>query len=278
MNPIWYLPAIICYGLAAASFALDRVDRANRAGRGVGRGTALLIGGIAMQTAALAVSSIQAGTVPVTNFAQSLAFLAWLTALTGLGLILRFRMAVIGAYVAPIVAAVLAIAIVMMKQGRLVVPESLRSAWLPVHVTMAFLGYALFVLAAAVSILYLVYEQRLKTKRPLMNADERAPSLEKLDRVNYLLLGWGFVMLSLAIVTGAIWADARWGHFWSWEPQESWSLVIWVLYAALLESRLTVGWRGHRAATLTIAVFTVLVGSFVGVSLVNPGKHGGTFG
>jgi ABC-type transport system involved in cytochrome c biogenesis permease subunit len=251
MNPIWYLPAIICYGLAAASFALDRVDRVNRAGRGVGRGTALLIGGIAMQTAALAVSSIEAGTVPVTNFAQSLAFLAWLTALTGLGLILRFRMAVIGAYVAPIVAAVLAIAIVMMKQGRL---------------------------AAAVSILYLVYEQRLKTKRPLMNADERAPSLEKLDRVNYLLLGWGFVMLSLAIVTGAIWADARWGHFWSWEPQESWSLVIWVLYAALLESRLTVGWRGHRAATLTIAVFTVLVGSFVGVSLVNPGKHGGTFG
>jgi len=275
MNPIWYLPAIICYGLAAASFALDRV---NRAGRGVGRGTALLIGGIALQTAALAVSSLQAGTVPVTNFAQSLAFLAWLTALTGLGLILRFRMAVIGAYVAPVVSAVLAIAIVMMKQGRMVVPESLRSAWLPVHVTMAFLGYALFVLAAAVSILYLVYEQRLKTKRPLTNADERAPSLEKLDRVNYLLLGWGFLMLSLAIVTGAIWADATWGHFWSWEPQESWSLVIWVLYAALLESRLTVGWRGHRAATLTIAVFTVLVGSFLGVSLVNPGKHGGTFG
>jgi cytochrome c-type biogenesis protein CcsB len=275
MNPIWYLPAIICYGLAAASFALDR---ANRAGRGIGRGTALLIGGIVMQTAALAVSGIEAGTVPVTNFAQSLAFLAWLTALAGLGLILRFRMAVVGAYVAPVVSAVLAIAIVMMKQGRMVVPESLRSAWLPVHVTMAFLGYALFVLAAAVSILYLVYEQRLKTKRPLTNADERAPSLEKLDRVNYLLLGWGFLMLSLAIVTGAIWADATWGHFWSWEPQESWSLVIWVLYAALLESRLTVGWRGHRAATLTIAVFTVLVGSFLGVSLVNPGKHGGTFG
>jgi len=275
MNPIWYFPALLCYGLASAGFLLNR---ASRPGRGSTTATALLGAGVMAQTVNLALSGAQAGTVPVTNFSQSLAFLAWLTAIVGLGLILRFRMAVIGAYVAPAVWVVLAVAAVMMRHGRLVVPESLRSAWLPVHVTMAFLGYALFVLAAAVSILYLVYEQRLKAKRPLAPSDERAPSLEKLDRVNYLLLGWGFVMLSLAIVTGAIWADATWGHFWTWEPQESWSLIIWLLYAALLESRLTVGWRGHRAATLTIAVFTVLVGSFLGVSLVNPGKHGGSFG
>lgn len=275
MNPVWLLPALFCYGIAAASFLLDRVKRA---GRWSTTATTLLGTGAVLQTANLAVSGVEAGTVPVTNFAQSLAFLAWLTALAGLGLILRFRMAVIGAYIAPIVCVVLGVAAVMMKQGRMVVPESLRSAWLPVHVTMAFLGYALFVLAAAVSILYLVYERRLKAKRPLVPSEERAPSLEKLDRLNYLLLGWGFAMLSLAIVTGAIWADATWGHFWSWEPQESWSLVIWLLYAALLESRLTVGWRGRRAATLTIVVFTVLVGSFLGVSLVNPGKHGGSFG
>lgn len=273
MNPIWYFPALLCYGLASAGFLLNP-----RPGRGSTTATALLGAGVMVQTVNLAFSGAQAGTVPVTNFAQSLAFLAWLIALAGLGLIMRFRMAVIGAYIAPIVCVVLAVAAAMMRHRRMVVPESLRSAWLPVHVTMAFLGYALFVLAAAVSILYLVYEQRLKTKRPLASSDERAPSLEKLDRVNYLLLGWGFVMLSLAIVTGAIWADATWGHFWSWEPQELWSLIIWLLYAALLESRLTVGWRGHRAATLTIAVFTVLVGSFLGVSLVNPGKHGGSFG
>ena len=61
--------------------------------------------------------------------------------------------------------------------------------------------------------------------RVLGPTDNRAPSLEKLDRINYRLLGWGFLMLSLAIVTGAIWADATWGHFWSWEPQETWTLV-----------------------------------------------------
>ena len=157
-------------------------------------------------------------------------------------------------------------------------PQSLRSAWLPVHVTFALLGYALFVLAAIVSLVYLVYERRLKAKRPLLPTDERTPSLEKLDRISYRLLGWGFLMLSLAILTGAIWADAIWGHFWSWDPAETWTLLIWLLYAGLLESRLTVGWRGRRAATLTIAVFTVLVGSFVGVSLMAGGKHGGNFG
>jgi cytochrome c-type biogenesis protein CcsB len=139
-------------------------------------------------------------------------------------------------------------------------------------------GYAFFVLAAGVSVVYLVYERRLKAKRALLDADEGAPSLEKLDRLNYHLLGWGFLMLTLAIVSGAIWADATWGHFWSWEPQESWSLVIWLLYAGLLESRLTAGWRGRRVAALTIVVFSVLVGSFVGVNLVAPGKHGGNFG
>jgi cytochrome c-type biogenesis protein CcsB len=275
MNAIWYLPALFCYGLAAAAFLLDRVKRTARWSM---IATALLGAGVLVQTANFAFSGVEAGTVPVVNFPESLAFLAWLTALAGVGLILRFRMAVIGAYVAPIVWILLAAATMMMKQGRMVVPVTLRSAWLPVHVTMAFLGYALFVLAAAVSFVYLVFEQRLKAKRPLASVEERAPSLEKLDRVNYLLLGWGFLLLSLAIVSGAIWAEATWGHFWSWEPQESWSLIIWLLYAALLELRVTVGWRGHRAATLTIAVFTVLVGSFLGVSLVNPGKHGGSFG
>jgi cytochrome c-type biogenesis protein CcsB len=275
MNALWLLAALLCYVLSAAGFLLDRVTKESRWS---GSAALLLGAGAALQTVDLLAGGLQAGNIPVTNFAQSLAFLAWLTALAGLGLIIRLRMAVIGAFVAPIVFVVLGVATATMRQRRMVLPESLRSAWLPIHVTLAFLGDALFVLAAGVSLVYLVYERRLKAKRALIPSEERAPSLEKLDRINYRLLGWGFLMLSLAIVTGAIWADATWGHFWSWEPRESWSLVIWLLYAALLESRLTAGWRGRRAATLTIVVFTVLVGSFLGVSLVTPGKHGGSFG
>ena len=160
-------------------------------------------------------------------------------------------------------------------------PESLRSAWLPVHVTLALLGVALFVLAAGVSVVYLIYEKRLKAKRVLGPTDSRAPSLEKLDPHQLPPARLGVpdaCQPRRSVGTGAIWADATWGHFWSWEPQETWSLAIWILYAALLESRLTVGWRGRRVAALTLGVFTILIGSFLGVSLLTPGKHGGNFG
>ena len=275
MNLFWPLLALSCYFASAAVFATDRLGAANR---GSNDAAALLGAGAALQLIEFATGAIQTGNLPVTNFAQSLSFLAWLTALAGLIVIVRFRMPVVGTVVAPSVVIVLGVATLTMRDRRLTVPATLRSVWLPIHVTLAFLGYALFVLAAGVSLVYLVYERRLKAKRLSLNDAGSAPSLEKLDRVNYHLLGWGFLMLTLAIVSGAIWADTIWGHFWSWEPQESWSLVIWLLYAALLESRLTIGWRGRRAAALTIILFSVLVGSFLGVSLVTPGKHGGSFG
>jgi cytochrome c-type biogenesis protein CcsB len=275
MDSFWALLAMSCYFASAAVYATERVGVAKRWGD---EATLLLGAGALVQLVEFAHGAFQSGNLPVTNFAQSLSFLAWLTALAGLIVIVRFRMQVVGTFVAPIVFIVLGAATLTMRGRRLTVPATLRSAWLPIHVTLAFLGYALFVLAAGVSLVYLVYERRLKAKRLSLDDGGSAPSLEKLDRVNYHLLGWGFLMLTLAIVSGAIWADAIWGHFWSWEPQESWSLVIWLLYAALLETRLTIGWRGRRAATLTIILFSVLVGSFLGVSLVTPGKHGGSFG
>lgn len=275
METLWLAPALICYALSAAIFIVGRIAKLSRA---PGWATLLLGAGVAFHAFDLATRGLQAGNIPVTNFAQALSFLAWLTALAAMVLIVRLQMAAIGAYTAAAVALALGASAIIMKGGRIVLPATLQSVWLPIHVTLAILGYSMFVLAASVSLVYLAYESRLKAKRPLGPPSERLPSLEKLDRINYSLLGWGFGLLSLAIVTGAIWADATWGHFWSWEPVESWSLTIWILYAALLESRLTVGWRGRRAAALTIVVFVVLVGSFVGVALIYPGKHGGSFG
>ncbi len=275
MVTLFLPPALVCYALSSAGFV---ADRASGRIRWTGLAALALAIGAVFHALDLVARGIQAGNIPVANFAESLSFMAWLIALVGLVLIVRLRMAIIGAFVGPIVTVAGLIAYSTMRTTHLVLPESLRSVWLPIHVTLALLGYSMFVLATAVSLVYLVFESRLKAKRMMRTADSDVPSLEKLDRINYRLLGWGFLMLSLAIISGAIWADATWGHFWSWEPVESWSLVIWILYAALLESRLTVGWRGRRAAALTIVVFTVLVGSLVGMSLAFPGKHGGSFG
>ncbi|MGH7964271.1 MAG: cytochrome c biogenesis protein CcsA, partial [Candidatus Binatia bacterium] len=79
------------------------------------------------------------------------------------------------------------------------------------------------------------------------------------------------------ILSGAVWAEYVWGHFWHWEPRQVLSLVTWILYALLLHYR-TTGWRGRRAATLTIICFAVLVVSFLSVQLLFPGRHGGEFG
>jgi cytochrome c-type biogenesis protein CcsB len=275
MDILWLLPALACYAVAAALFALSRFSGSTAPRR---YAVILLGAGAALHGFDLVIRGVHVGNIPVATFAQSLSFFAWLTALVGLLMIVRLRMTAIGAYVASAVTIAFGAATVMMKQGRVVLPAALQSAWLPVHVTLAILGYAMFVLAASVSLVYLAYESRLKAKRPLGASGDHAISLEKLDRINYHLLAWGFLALSLAIVSGAIWADATWGHFWSWDPKESWSLVIWILYAALLESRLAAGWRGRRAAALTVVAFVVLVSSLVGVNLIFPGKHGGNFG
>ncbi len=275
MDTLWLAPALVGYGLAAAGFI---ADRASGKPRWTGYAVVMLALGAVFHAFDLVARGLQAGNIPVADFAQSLSFLAWLIALSTLLLIVRLRMEIIGAFAAPGVMIATGAAYQMMSGGRLVLPAPLRSVWMPIHVSLAFLGEALFVLAAIVSAVYLVCESRLKSKRPLGAAGHAIPSLEKLDWINYRLLIWGFVLLSFAMLTGAIWADATWGRFWSWEPRESLSLLTWVLYAGLLESRATVGWRGRRAAALTIALFTVLVGSFVGVSLVYPGKHGGNFG
>ena len=271
---VFSLVAVIFYALSALNFGLAR---SGGSARWMRVGLTALVVGVALHGIDLVVGSLRAGNLPVGNFPEALSFLAWLTALAGLVLIARFRFAVVGAFTASAAFVALGIAAMLMRRGKLVLPAALRSGWLPIHVTLAFLGYSLFLLAAGVSALYLVYESRLKGKHPFPVGGPPTPSLERLDFINYRLLGWGFLMLSLAIVSGSIWAEATWGHFWSWEPQESWSLVTWLLYAALLESRLTVGWRGRRAAALTLVVFTVLLGSFVGVSLFHPGKHGGSF-
>ena len=173
MGTIWLPPALVCYALSAAGFVAGRT--ANRP-RWTDQAVPLLGAAVLFHTLALVTGALNAGNIPVTNFAQSLSFLAWLTAIVSFVLISRMRMQVLGAFVAPGVLAAVGAAMLLMRRGRLVIPDSLRSAWLPVHVTLAFLGYALFVLAAGVSLVYLVYEWRLKAKRPLAPADRRAES------------------------------------------------------------------------------------------------------
>jgi cytochrome c-type biogenesis protein CcsB len=101
----------------------------------------------------------------------------------------------------------------------------------------------------------------------------RFPSSKALDDVVYRAIVWGFPFLTAGIITGAAWANYAWGTYWSWDPKETWSLIVWLVYAAFLHARITRGWHGKRAAILSIAGFLATIMCYLGVNLVLSGLH-----
>jgi cytochrome c-type biogenesis protein CcsB len=234
-------------------------------------GLAVVSVGFGAHTLALVTRYVEAGYTPVTNLYESLSFFAWL--ITGILLLvnLRYKINVLGSFLTPIALILMLFGLALPKE---IVPLApvLKSFWHPVHVVFAFLGHAIFALAFSCGVMYLLQEHELKSKRMGAIA-QRLPSLMVLDDLNYQSLKFGFPLLTLGIITGAIWAEYAWGRYWGWDPKETWSLVTWFLYAALLHQRLTVGWRGRKAAIMAIVGFGAALFTFLGVNLLLPGLH-----
>lgn len=233
----------------------------------------LLWAGAVAHALSIAVRSLAVRHLAVTTLDESLSFLALLLVVIFLFVQLRRPLVALGAVVSPL-AFGLTLAADAVYRGARPLPPVLDSAWLPVHVTLSVLGDAVFGLAFSASLLYLVQEGRLKRGRGVLR---HLPSLETLDRLNYACLVWGLILLTLGIVTGIVWAHSAWGRFWSSDPKLVFSLITWGIYVVLLQGRMTAGWRGRRAATLTIAGFAVIVLSLVGVNVLALGQHGRAF-
>lgn len=232
----------------------------------------LLLLGLVTHAGSIALHSVNVGHLAVTTLAEALSFLALLMVGLFLAVQVRRPLFALGAVVSPL-AFGLALGADAIYQGARPLPPALQSIWLPVHVVLAFLGDAIFALAFSASLLYLVQERRLKAHRG-GSMLRGLPSLETLDRLNYTLLVWGLVLLTLGIVTGIIWAHSAWGSPWSSDPKLIFSLATWGIYVILLQGRLSAGWRGRWAAQLTIAGFAVIVLSLVGINVLELGEHG----
>lgn len=238
--------------------------------------TAALGAGFLLQAAALAVRSAELGTFAMTTFPEQFSFFALFLAGVYLLTQVRLRLAVLAAVVGPI--GFIGTLAALVDHGSVPdPPPELRSPWLFVHVTLAYLGNAAFALACLVSLVYLWEERQLKA-HSVGRFLWRLPSLERLDTVNFKFLTWGFVLLTLSIVIGVLWAELYFGQFWSWEPRTIWTTIIWAIYAILLQGRFTVGWGGRQAAALTIVGFGVLFVAFIGVNVLAPGQHADSFG
>jgi cytochrome c-type biogenesis protein CcsB len=147
----------------------------------------------------------------------------------------------------------------------------LQSNWLTAHVITCFLGYAAFALAFSLSLLYLLKSRGGEGAGGFL--ETRLPSSSLLDDYSYRLIAVGFPMLTLGIITGAAWANEAWGSYWSWDPKETWSLIIWLIYAAYLHARLARGWQGRRAAWLSVFGFAATLFCYLGVNLFLSGLH-----
>jgi cytochrome c-type biogenesis protein CcsB len=202
---------------------------------------------------------------PLSNFYESLVFFAWSLPALGLFAFRRHLKGYLGALVATLACLLLAYASFGGVDSRIrPLMPALKSNWLLIHVVTAFLGYAAFALAFGTAILYLVQDRRPRVS---------LPPLVQLDRLIYRATVLGFLLLTLGILTGAVWAESAWGRYWSWDPKETWSLITWLIYASLLHARLLKGWQGRRIAWLAVLGFAAVLFTYFGVSFLLTGLH-----
>ncbi len=231
----------------------------------------VLVAGFAFHTLFLVCRYYTLGTFPVLGLKSALSFFSWCIILAYLLLQIRFKLMVLGSFVAPL-AVFLMIVSSTLPRVEVPVRPLFRSLWLTVHVGTVFLGNGLFAITFLAAVMYLIQERSIKNKK-LGSFYNRLPSLATLDAINYQALIYGFPLLTVGMITGSIYAQCALGSYWQWDPKEVWSLITWLFYAALLHERLTVGWRGRRAAIMSIVCFCILIFTFLGASIWFGGYH-----
>lgn len=149
---------------------------------------------------------------------------------------------------------------------------ALKSPWLVIHVSAAIISGGVFLLANFIAATYLIldrYEQ--KGARPIWM--QKFPTLESLDNFSYRLIALVFPLWTFSVIAGAIWAEAAWGRYWGWDPKETWAFITWVAYAAYLHARVTIGWRGRKAAWLCLLAGSTFLFNYVYINVWGTGKH-----
>ena len=213
----------------------------------------------------------QAQTLAVTTLHESLSFFALLLALAFLLVSHKKPVPTLGTFTSPLLTIFTLWALVT---PHIITPQPpiLKSFWLPLHVLLSFAGNAFLALGCGAAVMYLLQEHLIKKKK-IKGIFRKLPALQRLDELNYLCLRLGFPLLTLGIISGSVWASFAWGAHWSWDPKETWSLITWLLFAALLHGRMNSGWRGRKASLLTIIGFAAIMFTFLGVNLLLSGLH-----
>ncbi|MCF8112937.1 MAG: c-type cytochrome biogenesis protein CcsB [Desulfotignum sp.] len=236
----------------------------------------VLAAGLLLNTAGIGLRWVESyqmgyGRAPFSNMYESLVFFSWTMAMLYIFVELKYREQGFGVFISPLI--FLAIAYASFDPGissriNPLIP-ALKSNWLIAHVVTCFLGYAGFAVAFGLSIIYFV-----KPKQPDKGAiASRLPAWELIDELTYQMVVFGFLFLTIGIITGAVWANSAWGKYWSWDPKETWSLITWFVYAIFMHLRLMRGWQGRNLALVSISGFMAVLFTYFGVNFLLSGLH-----
>lgn len=209
------------------------------------------------------------GHIPVSNLYEVFILFSMITALFYLYYEQRYATRQLGPFVLLVISAAVGFLLwyTVARDAAEIQPlvPALQSWWMKIHVPANFIGYGTFALAAMVGSAYL-----LKSHGYLV---DRLPSLEVLDDVMYKSISVGFAFFTVATILGALWAAEAWGGYWSWDPKETWALIVWLNYAAWLHMRLMSGLRGRMAAWWALIGLVVTTFAFLGVNMFLSGLH-----
>jgi len=309
-DSLWFTLTFACYLLSFLAFVLyGATKRAPMARAATGL---IAVGGV-LHTVAIAIRWHASGHVPFANMYEYANIMAWMAVVSFLFVMWRYNRPILGLYVSPLVVILIVSASLLPNDVTRQLVPALQSYWLPIHVVLAALGEGAFLVATAVSVMYLILarrrEGRAATGAGATGAAHAAPatrvraaaataaaraqvaaspaggpgaavlageggvSLDTLDEINYKALSIGYPLFTVgALFAGAIWAYEAWGSFWSWDPKEVGALVIWLFYTLFLHARFNRGWRGRKAAWMSVVGFGMILLSFFG-NIFLGGQH-----
>jgi cytochrome c-type biogenesis protein CcsB len=294
---------VLALGLGAFALLLLALPLAFWSVSGAGQGSQVVRWLVAAANLALTTQLVlrwwQSGHFPISNLYESLCFLAWACTLTQLLVERTYPSPVVAAAATPMGLGCVAFASFalpdQLQQAAPLVP-ALRSSWLVMHVSVIMVSYAALLVGSLVSLAVLFTDrgQQLELRSSSIGSGAfRQASLaadggsagglqlssvnlslsEQLDSLSYRTITVGFLLLSIGIVSGAVWANEAWGSWWSWDPKETWALICWLVYAAYLHTRLSRGWQGRKPALVAVAGLVVICVCYIGVNLLGIGLH-----
>lgn len=242
---------------------------------------AITVLGLAVHTMSIGVRAAAVDAVPWSNMYEfaSVAGLVGVAAFLGVLWKLPALRYLGGFVLLPVIMVMFLAGTVLYSRAQPLVP-ALQSYWLAIHVTLVSVAEGALMTSAVLTGLYLVKTRHDRLReRPgykpgnLGTLTEKLPSAVVLDKAAYRVVAFSFPLYTVAIICGAIWAEAAWGRYWGWDPKETWAFIVWVIYACYLHARATAGWKGRAAAWINLLGFGAITVNFLVVNIVVSGLH-----